>query len=211
MNQQVSLALNVILAIAVAILYYLHFSSPSGAGAPSAVGAAAGDAQIVYVNTDSLINNYEFFADVQKELQEKREKAQKQLAVRSQNFQEEMVSAQRRAQAGLLTPNQEKELTQQLAQKEQEIMAYRETVTAGLMEEEKILNNRLYDSLMSYLKTYNKDKNYRFIFGYSKGGGILLANEGLDITKTVLNGLNDKYKGEKAKNTGGESKEEDKK
>ena len=40
------------------------------------------------------------------------------------------------------------------------------------------------------------DRNYEFILGYQKGGGILLANDSLDITQQILEGLNKKYEAE---------------
>jgi outer membrane protein len=51
----------------------------------------------------------------------------------------------------------------------------------------------LYAKLSSYLKEYNKGKNYTFILGYQKGGGILFANDSLDITREVLDGLNKEF------------------
>nr|WP_262910283.1 OmpH family outer membrane protein [Rhodoflexus caldus] len=148
---------------------------------------------IAYINTDSLLSNYKFFEDMQNELAEKKGKAERQLISRGQSLQQEASSVEKRIQAGLMTNNQIKEAQQTLGQKEQELIAYRETIMAGLMEEEKVLNNRLYDSLMAYLKEYNKDKKYQYIFGYTKGGGILLANDKLDVTNDILKGLNERY------------------
>jgi hypothetical protein len=45
----------------------------------------------------------------------------------------------------------------------------------------------------------NKSGRYQFIFGYTQEGGILLANDSLNITKYVLEGLNKKYAEEAAK------------
>jgi Skp family chaperone for outer membrane proteins len=37
----------------------------------------------------------------------------------------------------------------------------------------------------------NEEMNYKFILGYQRGSGILLANDSLDITKDVIRGIND--------------------
>lgn len=194
-NNSLSLILNIVLAAAVAYLYYLHFSGKDAdSSAPIAGEGSGGGIQIAYINTDSLLSNYKFFEDMQNELAEKKSKAERQLIARGQSLQQEASSVEKRIQAGLMSNNQIKEAQQSLSQKEQELIAYRETIMAGLIEEEKLLNNRLYDTLMAYLKEFNKDKKYHYIFGYTKGGGILLANDQLDITDQIVKGLNEKYK-----------------
>ena len=69
-------------------------------------------------------------------------------------------------------------------------------------EEQAKFNESLYSKLSSYLKEYNKGKNYTFILGYQKGGGILFANDSLDITAQVLSGLNKQYEAEKEVSSG---------
>ena len=77
---RISLALNVVLTIAVAVLFYLHFSNK-----PQTISTADSnkqktdslarsipttreqtDAKIVYLNIDTLQKKYEYFADVKK-------------------------------------------------------------------------------------------------------------------------------------------------
>ncbi|MCS7018845.1 MAG: OmpH family outer membrane protein [Cytophagales bacterium] len=193
-KQSLSLILNIVLFIAVAYLYYLHYSAKQTTTSPIAGEGQGGEGKIAYINTDSLLSNYKFFEDMQNELAEKKSKAERQLIARGQSLQQEASSVEKRIQAGLMSNNQIKEAQQSLSQKEQELMAYRETIMAGLLEEEKVINNRLYDSLMAFLKEYNRDKKYQYIFGYTKGGGILLANDQLDITDEIVKGLNERYK-----------------
>jgi outer membrane protein len=189
-----------VLAVAVAVLYYWHFSAGSGNAAPGGTSAAPASGQtMVYINTDTILNNYKMFEDIQADLATKRENVQKQLLGREGSLRQAMESYQRRAQAGLLTPNQMKDEEGKLQQQQQELLAYRDNVAAGLMEEEKIQNKKFYDALVAYLKEYNKDKNYQFVFGYTPGGGILLATDKLDVTQQVLKGLNDQYQTQKDK------------
>jgi outer membrane protein len=42
---------------------------------------------------------------------------------------------------------------------------------------------------MTYVKSFNKKHGYDFIFGYSRGGGILYTNDSLDITKALTKGF----------------------
>ena len=54
-------------------------------------------------------------------------------------------------------------------------------------------NETLRDSLQSFLKAYNKDKQFSLILT-KQGDNILLADKKFDITNDVINGLNKRYK-----------------
>ena len=47
------------------------------------------------------------------------------------------------------------------------------------------------------MKEFNAGDKFDMVIGYSKGGGVLYAKEDLDITKSVLEGLNKKYADDK--------------
>ena len=77
MMKNLSLILNAVLIVAVGILFYLHFSSTKSieGGQPSTVRVNTADPGmgIVYINIDSLLNNYAYFADMQDEFADKQE------------------------------------------------------------------------------------------------------------------------------------------
>ena len=73
-------------------------------------------------------------------------------------------------------------------------MQLEQELGAKLSEETQKINKEINDSVSSFLKRYNKKKNYTYIFGYTPGLVILYANEKNDITKEVLVGLNEEYK-----------------
>ncbi len=194
-TNQISLMLNVVLLFAVAVLYYLHFSSSSATPSTSVANSSApAGQQVVYINTDSLVLNYDYVTDLQKDLEERRANAEKQLVLKQRQFQQEAESFQKRFSAGLMTENEAKSTQTSLLQKEQTLRIEEQNLAAGLMETERKLNAQWLDSVINYLKEYNKDKNYQFILGYQKGGTILLSNDKLDITNEVIKGLNERYK-----------------
>jgi outer membrane protein len=194
-TNQISFILNVVLLFAVAVLYYLHFSSRAATpSAGVATSSAAAGQQVVYINTDSLVLNYDYVSDLQKDLEERRANAEKQLVLKQRQFQQEAESFQKRFSAGLMTENEAKSTQTSLLQKEQTLRIEEQNLAAGLMETERKLNAQWLDSVINYLKEYNKDKNYQFILGYQKGGTILLSNDKLDITNEVIKGLNERYK-----------------
>ena len=82
-------------------------------------------------------------------------------------------------------------------QEQQNLMQLRDQLSLELQEEEQVSNRRLINAIMEYLKEYNKDFNYQFVFSNSFGDNVLFANEELDITYSVLEGLNEQYESEK--------------
>lgn len=204
-----SLILNAVLAVAVAVLYYLHFSTPAPVAAvpegkpvtqpapvvidPKAI-AQAPKSKIMYVNSDSLLENYDFYTKKKAELEAKGRRIEKDIASRTQTLQYDMESAQRKAQAGGMTEQQMQEVAMRLRQKEENLYAYKEEQLQKLGKEEQDLTKLLNDNITNYLEEYSKQTGADYVFGYTKGGGLLFATPQLDITKSVVEGLNERYK-----------------
>ena len=57
MKNNISIGLNIVLLVAVAVLYVLHFNGGSDSGSEAKMGTAVPvDFSIAYVNSDSLLN-----------------------------------------------------------------------------------------------------------------------------------------------------------
>ncbi len=188
-NSQV--IVNAILAIAIAGLYYLHFksSAPAGAVLPK-------DKKIVYVNTDTLLNNYQFYKDTQKEFENKGYRLQVDLGSRERALQNELQAIQQRAQTMSQVELQAADLT--LKKKGADFQAYSQQAQQKLADEQAKRVNEIYDDIRNYIKSINKTNQYDFVLGYTKGGGILYANENAEVTTAIIKGLNDNYKSKNA-------------
>ncbi len=194
--KNLSLIANIVLALAVAILFYLHFSSGAQPSeSPLAATLPASSAGVAYVNSDSLLNGYEYFKQIKKDLEEKSKRAEKDLLSKQTALQREFQAYQQNA-AGM-TMEQRQKTEESLMRKEQQFREYSQTAGMQLQEEEAKLNEQLYAKVSGYLKKHSEGKSYRLIFGYSKTGNILYASDTLDITSAVLKGLNEEYKKEK--------------
>lgn len=193
-----SLVLNIILTIAVAVLYYLHFKDRQPAvETVSAKPAEAQSRAIVYVNVDSLLTKYDFFKDTQKVLESKRFQLENELATKGRNLQNKVAFFQQRA--ATMTQEQGRATEASLQKEQQDIMAYRERAAQSLASEEQTKNKQLYDQIYDYLKKINAQNKYEFVLGYTKGGGILFANPAADQTKAILDGLNKEYQPKQTK------------
>ncbi|MEY2792856.1 MAG: hypothetical protein RJA76_848, partial [Bacteroidota bacterium] len=50
------------------------------------------------------------------------------------------------------------------------------------------------NNIREYITKINKENKFEFVLGYSKlGGGILFADESVDVTQKILDGLNKEY------------------
>ena len=193
-----SLILNVVLTIAVAVLYYLHFKDRQPAVASvSAKPAEAKGRSIVYVNVDSLLTKYDYFKDTQKVLESKRFQLENELATKGRNLQNKVAFFQQRAPT--MTQEQGRATEASLQKEQQDILAYRERAAQNLAAEEQAKNKQLYDQIYDYLRKVNAQNKYEFVLGYTKGGGILFADPSADQTKAILDGLNKEYQPKETK------------
>jgi outer membrane protein len=197
--KNLSLILNGILIVAVGVLFFLHFTS--GPRAKKSRGSdslqAVTGVPIVFINIDTLLNHYDYFADLQDEIVNKQSELEAQLNSRTRTYEKNAQDYQDKVNKGLVTRREAAELEQSLYQEQQEILQLRDQLALELQDEEQVRNRRLIENIMVFLKDYNKEYNYQFIFSNSFGSNILFARDSLDITYPVLEGINKQYRAQK--------------
>jgi len=152
--------------------------------------------EIVYVNSDSLVANSEYYKDIRTKLEAKSKKAQTDLTSKGNAFQREVAEYRQAIQT--MSADQRAATEQRLARKEQELQAFNQNASSALQTESAAENEKLYDKVAEFLKVYAKDKGYKMVLTYSKSNPtVLFADEKLDVTKEVVTGLNEAYKKEK--------------
>jgi len=151
---------------------------------------------IVYVNSDSLLTNYDYFKDIKKTFEEKSKKAQADLNSKGQVFQQEVDAYKKSANA--MSADQRASTEDRLARKQQELATYNQNAGNALSTEEAAENEKLYNKVSEYLKVHAKEKGYKYVLTYSKSNPALLYGDpSLEITKEVVEGLNVEYKKDK--------------
>lgn len=169
------------------LIYKQNGGSSSGAGIVAANGK-----HIVFVNTDSLLTKYDFYKDAQKEFENKGYRLQVDLGQKERSLQGEVAAIQQRASAMTQAELQAADLT--LKKKGAELQQYSQQKQAELGQEQAKKNEELYNNIREYIKKINKDNKFEFVLGYSRiGGGILFADESVDVTEKILEGLNKEY------------------
>ncbi|WP_200979037.1 OmpH family outer membrane protein [Echinicola sp. 20G] len=166
-------------------------STTAGAGTSGEGTVELSDLNIAYINTDSVINNYQYFKDKSSEISEKGKRYESELSNRAKGFEQEVANFQQSAQN--MTPNQSRAKQEDLMKKERNLVTYRDNLMQELSADEANLYNEVYDKIQEFLKGYAEENNLEMILSYTRGGGVWYAHEALDVTTSVTKGLNDAY------------------
>lgn len=190
-----AIILNIILAIAIIVLYVLFLSLPEGDNA-SADGETEAvttptDITIAYVLEDSLLSNYDYFKELAGNLDKKRQEMENDYAMKAQGLQKEFEGFQRTA--GNMTMNQARAVEEDLMQKRQNLMLLQEKMSQDLLKAESEVNTQLYDKVTSFLENYARENGFALILNVKRGNAVLYGDKGMDVTEIVVKGLNDEY------------------
>lgn len=189
-----SLIVSVVLFVAVAVLYVLHFTGDSDKGHSSDIKKASSSPdglQIAYVKADSVILNYNLSQDLHDEFTKKQEAYTTEYGGKRQTFEKEAAAFQEKLQrGGFLTEQRAVQERDRLKGKEQEIVKLDQELSAKLSQIQQENNQKILDNLMAYLKEYNAEAGYDYIFN---GANVLIGDEAHNITAKVLEELNARY------------------
>jgi outer membrane protein len=193
--KNLSLALNVVLLIAVGVLYYLHFS---GTKTQKSAGATdSKDLKIAYINSDTVLKYYDYFKVNKDRLDAKAKKMDQDLQGRAQSLQNEFQSYQQNAST--LTMGQARAVEEDLGKKRQNLQMYQENLSQQMLIEQEKMTKDLYDRVTTFLQNYSEQNGLKVVLKHDASSDLLFATEGLNISKEVIAGLNDQYKTELSK------------
>ncbi len=189
--------LKVILSVAVAAIICAcnaTGNTSTQAANTAEAGATAAQGSIVYIQLDSLINQYDMFNDLRSELENKAQAIQDDLTKKGRSFESAAKDFQTKIEKGLLTRSQAEEQQQRLAERQQNLQNLSQQKQYELAEEEAVMSRRVMDAVQTFLAKYNQEKGYAMIITSSAATNtVIAANPALDITQDVLTGLNNEY------------------
>ena len=181
------------LAIA-AMMVSCNNASPKMDDQPASGDTSASGLKIAYVEVDSLMTQYDYAKDYGVTLQKKSNNARNTLTQKGNALQAAVNNFQQKLNNNGFT-SREQAASQQAAieRQQRDLQELQARLENELANETAKFNETLRDSLQSFLKSYNKDKQYSLILT-KPGDNILLADKRFDITNDVINGLNKRYK-----------------
>lgn len=192
-----SLIVSILLFVAVAVLYVLHFtdsdSEVTGTTEKEAGGTDKSGLKIAYVKADSIILNFELSQDLHDDFAKKQEAYTSEYTAKRQTFEKEAAAFQEKVQrGGFLTEQRAIQERDRLVGKEQEILQLDQDLSTKLAEIQNANNQQILDSLMNYIEVLNVERKYDYILNASN---ILIGDEANNLTAEVLQALNEKYSG----------------
>ena len=188
------MVLNIVLLIGLVVLYVLFFinkSKQKDTVNHVPVGIK-GNVSIAYINTDSIMENYDFAKDMKKEMDDYQSKLESDYKAKIAGFQNEYESYMKARPA--LTTSEKTKKEEELTKKQNSMMGLKEEMSNQLLKKNQAINVRLLDTIFAYINRFNEKPKYTYILKKSTEHNILFANDSLEITKDVLKGLNQEYK-----------------
>ena len=193
-----SLIITILLALAVAVLFVLHFT---GIGTGTTVHERSDQetgeiptGNIVYIRIDSLLNSYNFFQDLQSDLNAKARIVEDDLTKKGRAFENDVNSFRKRFKKGSSQDPRQRPSKTSLLPVSRSWNSMRSKNKMELAEENQVMLNRVLDAIKTYLAQYRVMNNYDLILTTDGSSNTVIdGSPSLDITKDVVAGLNSEY------------------
>ena len=186
-----------ILALAVALSFSQCANNQnSAAPAPAANSEEVANAnlRIAFVEIDSLLTKYNFCKDLNELMLQKEETIRTTLNEKAKKLEADAREWERKVQNnGFASQERAQQEQQRILKQQQDLQALQQKLSDELAAENQKNNLELRDSISSFLKQYNKEKNFDLILSNSGLDNLLYAKKALNITDEVVNGLNSRY------------------
>ncbi len=167
-------------------------STGTSAGTPASIDTC--NLSIAYVDMDSLLTHYNLATDFSEAMMSKEENVRATLNEKGRQLQKEGEDFQRKLQNNAFVSRARAEQEQKrLLSKQQKLQELQQRLQNELVADQQKNSLELRDSIKSFLKAFNSDKKYSLILSNIGMDNILLADSALDITSTVVEGLNARY------------------
>ncbi len=201
------LIINIVLILGLVILFVLYFTNKSGLDTDNNSEKTEQDSlktdnlkksnNIAYINVDTLLRKYKFYDELEAKLLNRQKQLESQLNSKMAKFQNDVNEFQKKVQLGSFLSQQSAQSQQdELAMRQQKLMKLKDDLSLQLAQETQNMNNQLLDTVINYLKIYNKDKKYQYILN---SASFLIGNPANDITNEIVKGLNKRYEKQNVK------------
>lgn len=178
MNKYFQQALFAVIISALSSLVYLQLSSK----------------KVAYVDSAKLVNNYQSMIEARKIYQQKSSVWKANVDTLASEVQ--LTISNYEKESGTMT-SKEKELSQELIRtRQRQFVEYQKAINEKAAQEDNQMTSHILEQVNSYIREYGDEHGYKIIFAATEYGNIAYAEEGIDITDKVLEGLNKGYAGQ---------------
>ncbi len=171
-------------------------STQAGSAAAEPSTAAAQSGAIVYFNMDRIVSEYDMANDLRSVVETKVNSIDQEVTRRGTKLEKDIKAFQDKINKGLLTQSVAESQSVKLQQQQNSFQTYAAQKQQEIAEEQQVMMNQIADAINSYIAEFNADKKYALILA-TQGDIISLpvvtGSPELDITDTLLEGLNAAY------------------
>jgi outer membrane protein len=190
--KNILLVTNIILLILVGYLYYLQFDSDKAKAVKQVISSAATgnlhtDSRVAYIDLDSLQNNYSYYKKVKEDFERKQTSANNEIAALQKKYQNRAMQLQQKA--ATMNQKEQEAAMEEINKMQQDMQARKQSIDNELYNYNSKMKEDILNRIQNFLKEYNKDGKYSYIFSYEPGF-MFYKDSTLNITPDVIVGLN---------------------
>ncbi len=192
--KNILLGINIILIALVGYLYYLQFhnskSKPVQEVKSFAINNTNEKSKVAYIDLDSLQSNYTYYKKIKADFERRQSAANDEITSMQKKYQARAVQLQQKA----ATMNQKEQETamQEINKMQQDLQTRKQGIDNELYNYNSKMKEDILNRIQNFLKDYNKDGKYSYIFSYEPGF-MFYKDSTLNITPDVIAGLNKLY------------------
>ena len=182
-----------VLFLAAASMGFCQCSQPANnAGQAEQAPVAVSGLKIAYIDIDSLLSNYAFYQDLSEEMMRKEENYRLVLAEKAKKLEKEVDDFNKKFSNGVFSSQERVDSERnRLARKQQSLQEESDKYSQELAVESNSNSQKISEAIDKYIREYNQTHGYNMIVSKA---ATMYADENLNITAEILEGLNAAYK-----------------
>ncbi len=217
MIAKISLALNLILLVAVIYLFstlgankssYINANSENESAGMDLVDSDtsnadfSGSVRVAYVMGDSINEHYQYLQDKQDDLIKRNRKSDEKVRREMENAQGRYVELMQKAQTGGFASEAEAAAAEnELQQMQMRIEQLQQDEADALARSERTMSIEFFERVQEFLSRYSEENNIDVVMNIQMGGSVLYGKDSFDVTSDVIKKLNEEYAAEVADKT----------
>src|ERR1700722_1598878 len=192
--KNISTILSAIALVLIGVLFFMFYNHTERINKISVATEkqSASTFHIAYFDMDSLTAHYEYFKDGETQLKAKETVMNSELNSMQNKFQKKVSEWEQKGTS--MTQAESQQAQQEYASMEQSFQARKQSLGDELAKERDEIMIDIKKKIENYLKDYNAQKNYAFIFAYDQTSFIYYKDSTYNITNDLISGLNSLYK-----------------
>ena len=182
----------IVLSAAIVMGFCQCSQSATNAAPQEQSPVAVSGLKIAYIDVDSLLANYAFYQDLSEEMMRKEENYRLVLKEEANKLDKDVQDFQKKVENNVYSSRERAESEQnRLLKRQQALQEKSDKYSQELLNESNANAQKVSEAVENYVKEYNKSKGFNLIISKAS---LMFADESLNITAEVLDGLNAQYK-----------------